>query len=84
MGLDYSMQLIVSGVLNVTQVSLRLLLRQRLIFVFHTSLRQIMPSPSDDISSWYLKAFFVVEVSSPIKLWRAQFLTELPLAHRRN
>lgn len=42
-----------------------------------------MPSPSDDISSWYLKAFFV-EVSSPINLWRAQFLTELPLAHRRH
>lgn len=43
MGLNYSMQLVMSGVLNVTQVRLRLFLTQTPNIIFRTSLRQIMP-----------------------------------------
>lgn len=77
MGLDYSMQLIMSGVLNVTQVSLRLFPTQTSNLVFHTSLRQIM-SPTRRL------CFMDFLEPSSFEILETAISDRLSLAHRRN
>lgn len=77
MGLDYSMQLIMSGVLNVTQVSLRLFPTQTSNLVFHTSLRQIM-------STTRRLCFMDFLEPSSFEILETAISDRLSLAHRRN
>lgn len=77
MGLDYSMQLIMSGVLNVTQVSLRLFPTQTSNLVFHISLRQIM-SPTRRL------CFMDFLEPSSFEILETAISDRLSLAHRRN
>lgn len=95
MGLDYSMQLIMSGVLNVTQVSLRLFPTQTLSHVaqLYLSARRGELTASNLVFHTSLRqimsptrrlCFMDFLEPSSFEILETAISDRLPLAHRRN